>query len=88
MRKTLQILGPLIFTLNNVKVQDPGPTVGSAGSATFTYGGLNKKHHSVRAVDEHIWLQQNLGSSQVATSATDVDFQLSTKTSIQLILDM
>lgn len=72
MRKTLQIFGLLMVGLSDVNAQDPGPTVGSTGSVSFTYGGVSMTHTSVRAADGNIWLQQNLGSNQVATSATDV----------------
>lgn len=68
----LQIFGLLMMCMTNVNGQDPGSTVGSTGSVTFTYGGVSTTHTSVRAADGNIWLQQNLGSTQVATSATDV----------------
>lgn len=71
MKKTLQIFGMLFLGIAQVKAQDPGATVGSTGSVTFTYNGQSVTHTSVRAADGKIWLQQNLGSSQVATSATD-----------------
>lgn len=71
MKKTLQIFGMLFLGIAQVKAQDPGATVGSTGSVTFMYNGQSVTHTSVRAADGKIWLQQNLGSGQVATSATD-----------------
>lgn len=71
MKKTLLIFGMLFLGVAQVKAQDPGLTVGSTGSVTFTYNGQSVTHTSVRAADGKIWLQQNLGSGQVATSATD-----------------
>lgn len=71
MKKTVQILGMLLLGISQVKAQDPGPATGSTGSVTFTYNGQSVTHTSVRAADGKIWLQQNLGSGQVAASATD-----------------
>ncbi len=71
MKKTLQIFGMLFLGIAQVNAQDPGATVGSTGSVSFTYNGQTVTHTSVRAADGKIWLQQNLGSGQVATSATD-----------------
>jgi len=50
---------------------DPGPNVGDIGCVTFTYDSISKTLTTVRAADGTIWLQQNLGSTQVATSMTD-----------------
>lgn len=72
MKKTLQILGLLTFGSLGLYAQDPGTTVGSTGTVTGTYGGQPVTLTSVRAADGKIWLQQNLGATQVATSATDV----------------
>ncbi|KAA5532776.1 GEVED domain-containing protein [Paenimyroides baculatum] len=52
---------------------DPGPNVGDTGCVTFTYDGVSKTHKTVRGADENIWLQQNLGSTQVATTMTDAN---------------
>jgi len=57
-------------TCNNT---DPGTNPGDLGCATFTYRGQSVSYATVRGNDGKIWLQQNLGSSQVATSVTDVD---------------
>lgn len=50
---------------------DPGTTVGATGSVQFTYNGAPVTLSTVRAADNNIWLQQNLGSTQVATSQSD-----------------
>jgi len=50
---------------------DPGPAPGSTGCISFTYNGSQVTYTTVRAADGNIWLQQNLGASGVATSATD-----------------
>jgi len=45
---------------------DPGPTKGSTGVVNFIYRGQSVAYTTVRAGDGKIWLQQNLGSPQVA----------------------
>jgi hypothetical protein len=50
---------------------DPGTAPGSTGCITFTYRGQQLTYATVRAADGKIWLQQNLGSPQVAFSGTD-----------------
>jgi hypothetical protein len=50
---------------------DPGPTSGSTGCVTFMYRGQQVSYTTVRADDGRIWLQQNLGSPQVAYSEYD-----------------
>ncbi len=50
---------------------DPGNNPGDLGCVTFTYGNVQTTYTTVRGEDGNIWLQQNLGSDQVATSATD-----------------
>lgn len=50
---------------------DPGETAGATSCVTFTYDGSSAHYTTVRAADGNVWMQQNLGSSQVATSATD-----------------
>ncbi|TZF81104.1 hypothetical protein FW774_19410 [Pedobacter sp. BS3] len=50
----------------------PGTTAGNTGTVKFTYGGSEVTYTTVRAKDGNVWLQQNLGSSNVATAqATD-----------------
>jgi hypothetical protein len=51
---------------------EPGTTPGSTGCITFTYRGSQVSYATVRARDGKIWLQQNLGSPQVAINAKDV----------------
>jgi len=50
---------------------EPSPSVGSTGCVTFTYRGQSVTYSTVRAADGKIWLQQNLGSPQVAAYETD-----------------
>jgi uncharacterized protein (TIGR02145 family) len=50
---------------------DPGPSFGSTGIINFTYKGQPVAYQTVRAKDGKIWLQQNLGSPQVAFSHYD-----------------
>lgn len=52
---------------------DPGSNVGDTGCVTFTYDGVSKTHTTVRGADGNIWLQQNLGSTQVASTMTDAN---------------
>ncbi|MBL1221403.1 T9SS type A sorting domain-containing protein [Chryseobacterium sp. L7] len=50
---------------------DPGSNPGDTGCVTFTYQGQQVTYATVRGGDGNIWLQQNLGSSGVATSLGD-----------------
>lgn len=59
-----------VTTCNNT---DPGNTPGDTGCVTFTYKGQPVTYTTVRSTDGKIWLQQNLGSSQVATAQADAD---------------
>lgn len=52
---------------------DPGNNVGDLGCVKFNYKGQVVSYTTVRGADGKIWLQQNLGSSQVATSQADAD---------------
>jgi uncharacterized protein (TIGR02145 family) len=65
----------MFFTVVNAPVSgpnaDPGPTAGSTGVINFTYRGQPVAYKTVRAGDGKIWLQQNLGSPQVAFHHTD-----------------
>jgi uncharacterized protein (TIGR02145 family) len=58
------------FAVTNAPVSgpttDPSPAVGSTGVVNFTYKGQSVAYKTVRAGDGKIWLQQNLGSPQVA----------------------
>ncbi len=51
----------------------PGTTVGDTECISFTYQGNTVEYTSVRAADGNVWLQQNLGSKQIASTATDTD---------------
>lgn len=50
---------------------DPGATAGSTGLVNFNYQGQAVTYKTVRAKDGKIWLQQNLGSPQVAFNSLD-----------------
>jgi len=50
---------------------DPGPAEGSTGVVNFNYRGQQVSYTTVRAGDGKIWLQQNLGSPQVAMAVWD-----------------
>ena len=63
------------FTVTNAPVSgptaDPGIAPGSTGVVNFTYKGQSVAYKTVRAKDGKIWLQQNLGSPQVAFHIND-----------------
>ncbi|MDH6251435.1 hypothetical protein M2347_001162 [Chryseobacterium sp. H1D6B] len=63
-------LTPAPQTCNNT---DPGNNAGDIGCVTFNYHGQSVTYNTVRAADGKIWLQQNLGSAQVAASPNDPD---------------
>ncbi len=50
---------------------DPGPNPGDTSSVGFTYRNNQVRYKTVRAKDGKVWLQQNLGSTGVATSTRD-----------------
>lgn len=50
---------------------DPGTNIGDTGCISFTYNGEEISYTTVRGADGNIWLQQNLGSSQTASSVDD-----------------
>ncbi|MGH1517567.1 T9SS type A sorting domain-containing protein [Chryseobacterium sp. JK1] len=52
---------------------DPGNNSGDVGCVNFQYGGQAVSYHTVRGADGKIWLQQNLGSTKVASGLTDED---------------
>jgi len=61
-----------IYTNNSPAVcGNPGPNTGDLGCVTFTYQGTTRTYVTVRANDGNIWIQQNLGSENVAASETD-----------------
>ena len=65
----------MFFTVGNPPVSgptaDPGPAAGSTGVVNFIYKGQAVAYKTVRAKDGKIWLQQNLGSPQVAFHHND-----------------
>ncbi len=64
-------LGVLLLNAQVVSETQPGTTAGDVGTITFKYGGVDVAYTTVRAKDGKIWLQQNLGSTRVATVYTD-----------------
>ncbi|PWN58654.1 T9SS type A sorting domain-containing protein [Chryseobacterium viscerum] len=52
---------------------DPGSNVGDVGCVSFMYRGQQVAYTTVRGADGKIWLQQNLGSAQVASSMADAN---------------
>ncbi|AYZ14209.1 T9SS C-terminal target domain-containing protein [Chryseobacterium arthrosphaerae] len=58
-------------TPQNCNNADPGNNTGDTGCVNFTYRGQPVTYTTVRAGDGNIWLQQNLGSLQVAGMADD-----------------
>ena len=73
MNKTIALLF-LIFYLSKSYTQcnqDPGINSGDLGCVTFIYKSELLNYTTVRAKDGNIWLQQNLGSENVANSKTD-----------------
>lgn len=57
-------------TCNNT---DPGNNPGDTGCVTFPYRNQTVIYTTVRGADGKVWLQQNLGSSKIADSFTDID---------------
>lgn len=73
MKKQLLFWGLLLSSFSGFSQTsiDPGATAGSTGSVSFTYNGSPVTLTTVRAADGNVWLQQNLGSTQVATADND-----------------
>lgn len=63
----LTMLGCVTASAQN----DPSAIPGDTGTVKFIYGGVEKTYVTVRGDDGKIWLQQNLGSSAVATAYND-----------------
>lgn len=51
--------------------QVPGNNPGDIGCITVTENGISRVYGTVRAADGNIWLQQNLGSAQIAQASND-----------------
>ncbi len=71
MRRIFYLLTGILACASTVKAQMPGANIGDQGSVTFTYRGKQVTYTTVRAGDSSVWLQQNLGSSRVATAVND-----------------
>ncbi|MFP5439501.1 MAG: GEVED domain-containing protein [Bacteroidia bacterium] len=50
---------------------EPGNNTGDIGCVSFTYMGEVVSYATVRGADGNIWLQQNLGSTGIATAMND-----------------
>lgn len=62
---------PQVFDTPVPEETVPGTMQGNTGNIKVTYGGNQVTYTTVRAKDGNVWLQQNLGSSNVATTRTD-----------------
>lgn len=62
---------PMLNAPASGPTMDPGAAIGSTGVVNFTYKGQPVAYKTVRAKDGRIWLQQNLGSPQVAFGSLD-----------------
>jgi len=59
--------------VNAQENETAGNTVGDTGKVHFTYQNETVSYTTVRAADGYEWLQQNLGSSAVATAINDAN---------------
>jgi hypothetical protein len=71
MKQQLLLLATFSLLTAAKAQNDPSATVGDTGTVSFVYQGNTVTYTTVRGADGMIWLQQNLGASQVATSSTD-----------------
>jgi len=74
--RKIMLFAPIFFALSSAGQTStpcnmPGLTAGDTGCVNFLYNGVSTTYTTVRGADGNIWLQQNLGSSQVAKSMTD-----------------
>lgn len=67
------VLHSALLVSGTIYSQDPGTNTGDLGTVTFSYKNQQVTYATVRAADGKIWLQQNLGSSQVAAASTDTE---------------
>lgn len=69
---SLGLLGLIInVKAQNCTPQATGNNIGDNGCVSLTYQNQTVSYKTVRAADGNEWLQQNLGSSNVATSIAD-----------------
>jgi hypothetical protein len=61
------------MTIGSLQAQtkDPGPAPGTLGKVSFVYRDKKVTLTTVRGKDGNIWLQQNLGSTEVAQTLKD-----------------
>src|ERR1043165_6847072 len=74
MKRRLFFFAALCCFITKAHAQnDPNATPGDTGTVTFIYSGAIVTYTTVRGDDGMIWLQQNLGAGNVATSSTDIN---------------
>lgn len=74
MHKLYFLLFAAFFTqINYSQCIEPGESPGDTSCISLFYKGTETNYTTVRAADGKVWLQQNLGSSAVATSSTDTE---------------
>ncbi len=61
----------MLIAQNDCTPQTLGNNIGDTGCVSFTYRNQTVSYKTVRAADGNEWLQQNLGSGNVATSIQD-----------------
>lgn len=69
----LALVGSYTYAQQVCNNTDPGNNTGDTGCITFNYRGQAVTYTTVRGADGRIWLQQNLGSTKVASSFDDAD---------------
>jgi len=71
-KKYFLILALAIINFSQAQnCSEPGDTTGDTGCIEFNYKGNSVTYATVRGNDGNIWLQQNLGSDNVATAVND-----------------
>jgi len=75
LKRSILIAGLGIFGLWSAQEQctpqEAGNTIGDTGCVSFTYRNQTVFYQTVRAADGNEWLQQNLGSTNVAENIAD-----------------
>jgi len=73
LEKIIILISIIVANITALMAQtiEPGSNIGDEGQVTFTYLFAPVTYKTVRLGDGSVWLRQNLGSNQVATSPTD-----------------
>lgn len=71
MIKKYLLFSVLMTTLTNAQNVTAGNNVGDTGQTELIYQDETVNYKTVRAADGYEWLQQNLGSKQIATTIND-----------------